>query len=197
VERSCIWLLRREDMKDDRKKSEFTSMKSGNIVVGIVFCIIGIFITVNSMKLGFGPSQRYGIKSGTWPAIMGMGMILFSVILLIYSFVNAKKLSDIDYQNEHGEYPNRLTIHTRENFKAYIGMALIIVFVVMLKILGMYISTLIFLPIMMFFMMPDDVKADRVKAVRKVLIIDVCTVLAIYLIFELALGTQLPAPIWK
>ena len=67
---------------------------------------------------------------------------------------------------------------------------------ILLKYLGMYISSLILIPALMWFLMPDEKKADRKKALITVAIIDVCVVLAIYLIFDRLLATSLPQPFW-
>lgn len=187
-----------ENRTSGQKEStdRYTSMKNCNLVISVIFAVFGIVVTCLSFQLGFGLSKSAGIKSGTWPGIMGMGMILVSVIIFIYTLANAEKLGDTDFQDEKGDYPYRVSIHLPENLKAYEAMGMIILFCVLMQFLGLYIAGLIIIPMMMWFLMPQEEKADRKKAVLRIIVIDAGTMLAIFLIFQVALHTTFPAPFW-
>ena len=177
-------------------KGNYTSMKTCNFIVSAFSAVIGGAIIFFSLQLGVGTSKRYGIKTGTWPFIMGVAIVLFAVIIFLYTLKNAKKLSDLDYTDSHGDHLYRVSIHLWENIQVYKAIGMISVYVILLKYLGMYISSLILIPALMWFLMPDEKKADRKKALITVAIIDVCVVLAIYLIFDRLLATSLPQPFW-
>ena len=177
-------------------KTSYTSMKTCNLIVSVFSAVLGIAIICFSWQLGVGTSKRYGIKSGTWPCIMGIGILLFAVILLIYTLKNAKMLSDMDYTDTHGDHLYRVSIHLWENIQVYKTIGMIVVYTVVMNYLGLYIASLFLIPVLMWFLMPDEKKANRKKAAIQTLIIDVCVVAAIYLIFERLLGTTLPKPFW-
>ena len=176
--------------------ASYTSMKTCNFIVSAFSTVLGIAIMIFSWELGVGTSKRYGIKTGTWPFIMGVGILLFAVILLVYTLKNAKLLSDKDFTDTHGDHLYRVSIHLWENIQVYKAVGMIIVYTVIMNYLGLYIASLILIHALMWFLMPDEKKADRKKAAIQILIIDVCVVLAIYLIFERLLGTTLPKPFW-
>ena len=177
-------------------KNAYTSMKTCNLVVSVCSAILGIAIIIFSWQLGVGASSRYGIKSGTWPCIMGAGILLFAVILFVYTLKNAKTLSDMDYTDAHGDHLYRVSIHLWENMQVYKVIGAIILYVIIMNFLGLYIASLLLIPFLMWFLMPDEKKENRKKALIQTLIIDVCFVLAVYLIFERLLGTTLPKPFW-
>lgn len=179
-----------------RGNGAYTSMKTCNFIVSAFSLIIGVAIIVFSLQLGVGTSKRYGIKTGTWPCFMGVGVLLFAIILFIYTLKNARMLSDMDYADAHGDHLYRVSLHLWENIQVYKAVGMIIVYVILLKFFGMYLSSLVLIPALMWYLMPDEKKANRKKALITVAIVDVCVVLAIYLIFERLLGTTLPQPFW-
>ena len=181
---------------NSQENKSYTSMKTCNIIVSVVSAILGAVIIWFSWDLGVGSSKRYGIKSGTWPFFMGCGILLFAVILLIYTLKNAKLLSDKEFTDSHGDHLYRVSLHLWENMQVYKVVFMIIVYVVAMNYLGLYIASLILIPVLMWFLMPDEKKENKKKALILVLVIDVCVVLAVYLIFERLLGTTLPKPFW-
>ena len=181
---------------NNSENGSYTSMKTCNIVVSVVSAALGLAIIWFSWDLGVGSSKRYGIKSGTWPFIMGCGILLFAVILLVYTLKNAKLLSDMDFADNHGDHLYRVSIHLWENMQVYKVVGMIILYVVVMNYFGLYIASLILIPVLMWFLMPDEKKQDRKKALITTAVIDICVVLAIYLIFERLLGTTLPKPFW-
>lgn len=183
----------KKQMKDP---SSYTSMKNCNLLISAVSAILGLGIIVLSFQLGFGSSKTSGLKAGTWPGIMGMGILLFAVVLLIYTLKNAEMLSDMDYTDAHGDHLYRVSIHLWENIQVYKMVLMILVYIVLLSYFGMYISSLILLPALMWFLMPEEKQKEKKKSMIQTLVIDVCVVLAVYLIFEVVLGTQLPKPFW-
>lgn len=181
---------------NDENKTLYTGMKTCNLIVSTVSVILGLLIVYFSMQLGIGPSKSTGMKAGTWPCIMGCGIMIFAVVLLIYTLKNAKTLGDLDLRNEHGEYVNRVSIRLPQNKPVYVVMLMAIAFSVSLRYLGIYISGAVLLPILMWLLTPDEHKADKKKAVIKMLLIDVCVMAAIFVIFELGLKAKLPEPFW-
>ena len=186
----------RSSIMNKQDQSIYTSMKVCNLLVSAVSLVIGVLIIFFSTQLGIGSSKSTGMKAGTWPWIMGVGILLFSLILFCYTLKNAKVLGDLDVQNEHGEYVNRVSLHLPQNRPVYLVMVVAIVFSVCLKYLGIYISGAILLPILMWLLVDKDSKADKRKILVKIGLIDVCMLVAVYIIFEVGLKVKLPEPIW-
>ena len=65
-----------------------------------------------------------------------------------------------------------------------------------MKYLGIYISGAILLPILMWILVDKDAKSDKRKILVKIGLIDVCMLVAVYIIFEVGLKVKLPEPIW-
>lgn len=185
-----VYAMKNED------KTRYTSMKTCNLVVSAASVVLGLLIVYFSIKLGIGPSKVTGMKAGTWPGMMGAGIVTFAVILLFYTIKNAKKLGDLDFQNTHGEYVNRVTIHLPQNQPVYVVMLIIIAFSIGLRYLGFYVSGAILLPILMRILAPCDRNENKRNVMVKTLLIDAGTMIAIFVIFELGLKAKLPEPFW-
>ncbi|MPN42447.1 hypothetical protein SDC9_190004 [bioreactor metagenome] len=70
----------------------------------------------------------------------------------------------------------------------YSMMGIIVIFCIGLYVLGFYISTLIFIPVVMYIL--------EVRNKRLMIMTSVLTVSAIYVIFDVLLKTQFPSPIF-
>ncbi len=154
-----------------------TNMKKCNYVISIIAAVLGLFILFASSGLGIGFKQKGGIEAGTWPAIMGAVLVTAAIILLLMTLMNRKKYEEMG-----------VVLGLPANKRVYLIMGVFVVYCVILRLLGLYLSILVLIPTIMF------VLGERNK--KKMAIVTIGTGLGIFLIFGLLLGTSLPQPIW-
>lgn len=151
------------------------SMKKCNYVISAVTGALGVIILILSAGLGVGFKAEGGISAGTWPAIMGGIMTGAAVILLIMTLSNRKKYEEME-----------VTLKLPANKRVYVVMGVMAVYCVLLNILGIYISGVILIPVLMLIL------GERNK--KKMAVVTVATLIGIFIIFNLILGTKLPEP---
>ncbi|RCX19357.1 tripartite tricarboxylate transporter TctB family protein [Anaerobacterium chartisolvens] len=154
-----------------------TNMKKCNFVISIIAAVVGAAIVYASSGLGIGMKQKGGIEAGTWPAIMGCILLAASVILLSMTLLNKKKYEGME-----------VTLALPANMRVYVMMGIFAIYCIVLRVLGLYLSVAILIPVIML------VLGERNK--KKITVVTIGTVLGIFLIFGLILGTKLPQPIW-
>lgn len=151
------------------------SMKKCNYVISAVTGALGVIILILSAGLGVGFKAEGGISAGTWPAIMGGIMTGAAVILLIMTLSNRKKYEEME-----------VTLKLPANKRVYVVMGVMAVYCVLLNILGIYISGVILIPVLMWIL------GERNK--KKMAVVTAATLIGIFIIFNLILGTKLPEP---
>ncbi len=154
-----------------------TNMKKCNYVISMIAAIIGVVILSLSSKLGIGLKQKGGIEAGTWPAIMGAILMISALILLGMTLVNKKKYEEME-----------VLLTLPANIRVYLMMGIFVIYCAVLRVLGLYLSILFLIPTIMVMI------GERNK--KKIAIVTFGTILGIFLIFGLILGTKLPQPIW-
>lgn len=153
-----------------------TNMKKWNYVIAAVMAILGAAVAVLSLRfpleLGSGDPGP-----GFWPAILGGLLIFLSVLLAVMTGKNREK-----------ETKKEFALSTPANKSVYVFMVLIVGFCAVMYFLGFLAACLFFLPVAMRLLGVTD---------KKMLILaDVATVAAIYIVFVLLLKTPLPEPIF-
>lgn len=151
------------------------NMKKCNYVISAVTAMLGVVIWLLSAKLGVGLKAEGGISTGTWPAIMGGIMIGAAVILLIMTLSNRKKYEEME-----------VALSLPANKRVYLVMGMMAIYCALLRLLGLYISGAVLIPSLMW------VLGERDK--KKMAIVTAATLIGIYVIFGLILGTKLPKP---
>mgnify|MGYP001081077490 CR=1 FL=1 len=151
------------------------SMKKCNYVISAVTGVLGIVILILSARLGTGFKADGGISTGTWPAIMGGIMTVAAAVLLIMTLVNGKKYEEME-----------VALKLPANKRVYAVMGIMVIYCVLLRVLGLYLSGLILVPALMWML------GERNK--KKMAIVTAVTLAGIFGIFQLVLGTKLPEP---
>ncbi len=151
------------------------SMKKCNYVISAVTGVLGIVILILSARLGTGFKADGGISTGTWPAIMGGIMTVAAAVLLIMTLVNGKKYEEME-----------VALKLPANKRVYAVMGIMVIYCVLLRVLGLYLSGLILVPALMWML------GERNK--KKMAIVTAVTLAGIFVIFQLILGTKLPEP---
>lgn len=151
------------------------SMKKCNYVISAVTGALGVIILILSAGLGVGFKTDGGISTGTWPAIMGGIMTGAAVILLIMTLSNRKKYEEME-----------VALKLPANKRVYAVMGIMVLYCVLLNILGLYISGALLIPVLMWIL------GERNK--KKMAAVTVVTLISIFIIFNLILGTKLPEP---
>ncbi|MDD3339415.1 MAG: tripartite tricarboxylate transporter TctB family protein [Lachnospiraceae bacterium] len=153
------------------------SMKKCNYVISAVAAILGATILFFAFRLGIGFKAKGGIESGTWPGIMGGLLVFTAIILLIMTLSNKQKYEEM-----------QVALKLPGNKLVYVMMGVFVAYCALLTVLGLYLSALVLIPAIMFLL------GERNK--KKMVIVTACTIVAVYVIFSLVLGTKLPQPIW-
>lgn len=150
------------------------NMKKWNFVVsGVIFAIgIAAIVLASQFPITWGTGDP---GSGVWP--MGLGIILtgLAIILFINTLVCGSKLAE-----------QVLILSQAKHIKVYIMMGVVVGYLVLFRIFGFYIATALFVPVTML------VLGER--RWMRILITDGATVLGVYVLFDLLLNTQFPAP---
>lgn len=154
-----------------------TNMKKCNYVIALVAALLGCGILYLSLQLGMGFKEKGGILAGTWPGIMGIILIAAAVILALMTLIKHEKYEQME-----------VALKFPANKRVYLVMGIFVIYCVLLNFLGLYLSALILIPVIMY------VLGERNK--KKMAIVTVGTIAAVFLIFDLVLGTKLPEPFW-
>ena len=151
------------------------SMKKCNYVISAVTGVLGVIILILSAQLGTGFKADGGISRGTWPAIMGGIMTVAAIVLLVMTLANRKKYEEME-----------VALKMPANKRVYAVMGVMVLYCVLLRILGIYLSGAVLIPVLMWMLGERDKK--------KMVIVTAVTLAGVFVIFNLILGTKLPEP---
>jgi len=151
------------------------SMRFWNIIVSVIFSILGIsFILLSSnfpVNLGTGDPG-----SGFWPSTLGLILIFLSILLLVESFIS-KSVKE-----------KTITLSSQENKIVYIIMGASVLFCISTYYLGFIFSSFMFTYIFMSIFGITNRKEKLLTALSIVVLL--------YVVFTLMLKTSLPLPIF-
>lgn len=153
------------------------SMKRVNYIISIITLIIGMIIMSLAIELGIGTSKKYGIKSGTWPFMIGIMIVSCAIILLIATIIKKKNLED-----------EKTILILSPNKRVYLVALCMVISCALLKFLGLYIMGIIMLPTVMWIMEERDKKL--------IILTTVGALLLVFIVFELLLKSKMPTPFW-
>jgi membrane protease YdiL (CAAX protease family) len=150
------------------------NMKKWNYAISAIVTVLGSIIIY--LAAGLPLSTGTGDPgAGFWPSMLGVLLIILAIILTITTLVKRKDLEKIP-----------VILNQVANRRVYIMMGVIVAFLFVMKFLGFYIAAFVFIPTTMLVM------GERSK--KKMLLVSVLTLAAIYIVFELVLKTKMPLP---
>lgn len=152
------------------------TMRKWNYIVSIIMAILGVAILAVAL------SFRMFLKSGDpgpgfWPVLLGIALVFCSMLLAVLSTVHKEK-----------EEAKEVIFMSPAHARVYKMIFITILFCVALYILGFYIALLIFLPLAM--------KLMGTKSEKTILVTTVCTLIFIFVAFQIGLKTTMPAPVF-
>ena len=145
-----------------------------NYIVGVLGALIGAAIMKASSAFPMAFTQN-GPGPGFWPFSLGAVLTLAAIILLGYTLANKNELSATD-----------VSLTTSANKRVYMLMGMIVVFCGLISLVGFYAAGVILIPCIMRLMGYENKKGIALTAVG--------TMLFIFVVFGLVLGTKLPLP---
>ena len=150
------------------------NMKKCNYVVGVLGAGIGSLImqAASAFPLEF---TTNGPGPGFWPFSLGVALFLCAVLLLGYNITHGKELEEIEVK-----------LTGPANKRVYVMMGVVVIFTGLISVLGFYLAALVTIPVVMYLVDYRNYKGIALTSVG--------TVLFIYLVFGMLLGTQLPKP---
>lgn len=151
------------------------TMRKWNNVVSVITAVMGAFIITLAKKFPIKSEGDPG--AGFWPLTLGTLLVICAIVLFISNIIHKDK-----------EERKSVILGSEANKCVYSIMGIIVIFCIALYVLGFYISTLIFIPTVMYLLDTRDKKL--------MVITSITTVAAIYIIFGVLLKTQLPNPIF-
>lgn len=156
--------------------------KYGDFVVSIFFMVLSIAMIIMAQRLP--KSKVMDIGPDFMPTVIGVLILVLSVILLISTIRSFKaKAAELEgVEPEKYDYP-----------RVIISFLLVLVYAFVLKNVGFIICTLVYLPIQMFVLSPEDKRSK--KDIILYLVIDVIFTIAVYFLFRYGFKILLPAGI--
>lgn len=157
--------------------------KYGDLIVSVFFMVLSVVLIVAAKALP--KSQVMEIGPDFMPIVIGSVTFILAAILFVLSVKNfksnseelkTKKLPDCDYK------------------RVLSSIILVLIYVFVLKPIGFIVSTLVFLPLQMLVLSPEDKRTK--KDITLLLVIDVIFTLAVFMLFRYGFKIVLPAGIF-
>ena len=151
-----------------------------NLVASVIQLVFEIWAYVQT--LGFKVVKKAAVQPATFPQVMCIGMMVFTIILLVQSLISLKKMDPDD--------PNiqpAASINVLKNKGVQAGLFVIvlcILYVALFKTLGYVLASAIIAAIIMWLIGKRDVK--------QILLVSVLVPLAMWLVFYKLLTVNIP-----
>ena len=151
-----------------------------NLVASVILLVFEIWAYVQT--LGFKVVKKAAVQPATFPQVMCIGMMVFTVILLVQSLISLKKMDPDD--------PNiqpAASINVLKNKGVQAGLFVIvlcILYVALFKTLGYVLASAIIAAIIMWLIGKRDIK--------QILLVSVLVPLAMWLVFYKLLTVNIP-----
>jgi len=152
------------------------SMLCCNYVVGVLGALVGAAIMKAASAFPMAFTQN-GPGPGFWPFSLGAALWFAAALLLVYSVTHRQELEE-----------QEVSLTTAANKRVYMLMGLVVVFCVLINLLGFYAAGLFLIPAIMLLMEYKNKKIIALTAAG--------TMLFIFVVFALVLGTKLPQSIF-
>ncbi len=152
------------------------NMKNCNLCVAALTAAVGASIAAVSYGYGIGVNE-FGPGAGFWPFILGVALLINAAAILADTIANRKSYAD-----------ELVVLRSKGCSKAYMLMAMVVAYAVLIWVLGFYIASFLFLVASMRFLGLE----------RKLLILAVALVFLgiVWLLFSKALHITLPLPLF-
>ena len=154
--------------------------KYGDIIVGIVYAVLGIALIIAARMLP--KSQVMDIGPDFMPTVVGTLILVLSIILLVQAVQELRKNPDKEVGKDESDYKRVL-----------LSLILALLYVFLLKPIGFIICTLVYLFCQIYVLAPDSYRTK--KDMIMYLIIDVVFTLIVYYLFRIGFKIVLPAGI--
>lgn len=151
-----------------------------NLVASVILLVFEIWAYVQT--LGFKVVKKAAVQPATFPQVMCIGMMVFTIILLVQSLTSLKKMDPDD--------PNiqpAASINVLKNKGVQAGLFVIVLcvlYVALFKTLGYVLASAIVADIIMWLIGKRDV--------RQILLVSVLVPLAMWLVFYKLLTVNIP-----
>ena len=151
-----------------------------NLVASVILLVFEIWAYVQT--LGFKVVKKAAVQPATFPQVMCIGMMVFTIILLVQSLTSLKKMDPDD--------PNiqpAASINVLKNKGVQAGLFVIvlcILYVALFKTLGYVLASAIIAAVIMWLIGKRDV--------RQILLVSVLVPLAMWLVFYKLLTVNIP-----
>lgn len=157
--------------------------KYGDIVVGVFFMALSAIMMVMAQMLP--KSKVMEIGPDFMPMVIGIITFVLAAILTFLNVKNMKmRVAEID--------PSK--IDDCDYKRVLLSALLVLIYVFILQPVGFIVSTLVFLPLQMLVLSPDDQRGK--KQVIQLLIIDVIFTMVVFFLFRYGFKIVLPAGIF-
>lgn len=154
--------------------------KYGDIIVGIVYVVLGIALIIAARMLP--KSQVMDIGPDFMPTVVGTLILVLSIILLVQAVQELRKNPDKEVGKDESDYKRVL-----------LSLILALLYVFLLKPIGFIICTLVYLFCQIYVLAPDSHRTKKDMIIY--LIIDVVFTLIVYYLFRIGFKIVLPAGI--
>ena len=150
------------------------------LVASVILLVFEIWAYVQT--LGFKVVKKAAVQPATFPQVMCIGMMVFTVILLVQSLISLKKMDPDDLNIQPAA-----SINVLKNRGVQAGLFVIvlcILYVALFKTLGYVLASAIIAAIIMWLIGKRDVK--------QILLVSVLVPLAMWLVFYKLLTVNIP-----
>ena len=151
-----------------------------NLVASVILLVFEIWAYVQT--LGFKVVKKAAVQPATFPQVMCIGMMVFTVILLVQSLISLKKMDPDDLNIQPAA-----SINVLKNRGVQAGLfviALSILYVALFKTLGYVLASAIIAAVIMWLIGKRDIK--------QILLVSVLVPLAMWLVFYKLLTVNIP-----
>ena len=151
-----------------------------NLVASVILLVFEIWAYVQT--LDFKVIKKAAVQPATFPQVMCIGMMVFTVILLVQSLISLKKMDPDDLNIQPAA-----SINVLKNKGVQAGLFVIvlcILYVALFKTLGYVLASAIIAAIIMWLIGKRDVK--------QILLVSVLVPLAMWLVFYKLLTVNIP-----
>ena len=151
-----------------------------NLVASVILLVFEIWAYVQT--LGFKVVKKAAVQPATFPQVMCIGMMVFTIILLVQSLISLKKMDPDDLNIQPAA-----SINVLKNKGVQAGLFVIvlcILYVALFKTLGYVLASAIIAAIIMWLIGKRDVK--------QILLVSVLVPLAMWLVFYKLLTVNIP-----
>lgn len=151
-----------------------------NLVASVILLVFEIWAYVQT--LGFKVVKKAAVQPATFPQVMCIGMMVFTIILLVQSLISLKKMDPDDPNIQPAASIN--VLKSKGVQAGLFVIVLCILYVALFKTLGYVLASAIIAAVIMWLIGKRDVK--------QILLVSVLVPLAMWLVFYKLLTVNIP-----